>query len=169
MRPDASPTDAFTAKLAELDARDAHDRARRAMWLAHHWPEHYDRCAMIAGRHVCRRCLWLYPLTLAVAVAGHGGLLLWPRSFDPAAIWLVSIPGTVEFVVEQLGFVRYRAARQSLATVLVALALGRGMSYELAHRWSAEFWGPLVVFGTIWFAAAAIGHRRGAGRVGGAQ
>ena len=38
------------------------------MWLSHHWPSDYDRCAVVAGRHVCRRCLVLYPLALVAAV-----------------------------------------------------------------------------------------------------
>ena len=152
-------TDAFAAKVIEIQHRDAHERARREMWLAHHWPAHYERCVVIAGRHVCRRCLALYPLTLVVAFAAVGGLLLWPRRFDPELIWLLSIPGTIEYVAEQLGVLRYRARRQFVATALTAIPLGRGMSYEFDHRWSWYFWGPLLVFGTIWFAATIIGRR----------
>ena len=84
-------TDAFTAKVVEIENRNTQERARREMWLAHHWPEHYDRCAVVAGRHVCRRCLVLYPPTLAVAFATLGGLLLWPRSFDPELIASVRV------------------------------------------------------------------------------
>jgi hypothetical protein len=152
-------TDAFTAKIAEIEQRNSTDRARREMWLAHHWPDHYERCVVIGGRHVCRRCLVLYPLTIAVAVAAVAGVLLWPRRFDPELIWLVSIPGTLEYVAEQLGALRYRARRQMIATALTAIPLGRGMSYEFEHRWSWYFWGPLLVFGTIWFVATIIGRR----------
>jgi hypothetical protein len=151
--------DAFTAKVAEIEARGAHERARRGMWLAHHWPEHYERCAVVAGRRVCRRCLVLYPLTIAVALAALGDVLLWPRRFDPELIWLLSIPGTLEYVAEQLGTLRYHARRQAIATALTALPLGRGLSYEFEQRWSWYFWGPLIVFGTIWFVATAIGRR----------
>ena len=49
--------------------------------------------------------------------------------------------------------------RQFVATALTAIPLGRGMSYEFDHRWSWYFWGPLLVFGTIWFAATIIGRR----------
>ena len=107
----------------------------------------------------CRRCLALYPLALAVAFAALAGVLLWPRRFDPELIWLLSIPGTLEYVAEQLGVLRYRARRQIVATALTAIALGRGMSYELDHRWSWYFWGPLLVFGTIWFVSTIIGRR----------
>ena len=101
----------------------------------------------------------LYPLTVAVAVAAVAGVLLWPRRFDPELIWLLSIPGTLEYVAEQLGALRYRARRQMIATALTAIPLGRGMSYEFEHRWSWYFWGPLLVFGTIWFTATIIGRR----------
>jgi hypothetical protein len=152
-------TDAFTAKVVEIENRNTQERARRGMWLTHHWPEHYDRCAVIAGRHVCRRCLVLYPLTLTVAFATLAGLLLWPRSLDPELIWLLSIPGTIEYAAEQLGLLKYRARRQIAATALTAIPLGRGMSYEFDQRWSWYFWGPLLVFGTIWFATTIIGRR----------
>jgi hypothetical protein len=157
-------SDAFDVARAELDRRRRDDAeqsaARRAMWLAHHWPDHYDRCVHVAGRPVCRRCLWLYPLTVAVALAALADVLLWPRSLDPLLIWTVCIPGTLEFVGEQLGRLRYSARRQVLATISVALPLGRGLSYEFASRWSWEFWGPLLTYGSIWFTAAAVGHRR---------
>jgi hypothetical protein len=152
-------TDAFTTKVAEIEQRNSTERARRGMWLAHHWPDHYERCVVIGGRHVCRRCLVLYPLTIAVALAAVGDVLLWPRRFDPELIWLLSIPGTLEYVAEQLGLLRYRARRQMIATALTAIPLGRGMSYEFEQRWSWYFWGPLLVFGTIWFIATIVGRR----------
>jgi hypothetical protein len=152
-------TDAFAAKVDEIEARNSLERARREMWLAHHWPDHYERCAVVAGRRVCRRCLFLYPLTIAVALAALGDVLLWPRRFDPALIWLLSLPGTLEYAAEQLGVLRYRARRQVVATAITAVALGRGMSYEFEHRWSWYFWGPLLVFGTIWFTATIVGRR----------
>jgi hypothetical protein len=149
----------FAAKLVEIEQRNTNDRARRGLWLAHHWPDEYRRCVVIAGRHVCRRCLVLYPVTLAVAFATLAGLLLWPRRFDPELIWVLSIPGTLEYAAEQLGLLQYRVRRQIVATVCVAIPLGRGMSYEFDHRWSWYFWGPLLVFGSIWFASTLIGRR----------
>lgn len=151
--------DAFTAKVDEIEERRALERARRGMWLAHHWPEHFERCAVVAGRRVCRRCLVLYPLTIAIAVAAVADVVLWPRRFDPALIWLLSIPGTLEYVAEQLGMLRYRARRQVIATALTAIPLGRGLSYEFESRWSWYFWGPLLVFGSIWFIATIVGRR----------
>ena len=152
--------DAFATKVAEIDARAAHDLARRRLWLSHHWPEHWERCVAIRGRHVCRRCLVLYPLTFVIAIAALADVLLWPRRFDPLLIWLCSVPGTIEYGAEQLGFIRYGARRQALATALVAVALGRGLSYELDQRWSWYFWGPLIAFGTVWFSSTVLGRHR---------
>ena len=151
--------DLFAEKLADIERRQHENKAKAGMWLAHHWPEHHQRCAIIGGRRVCRRCLVLYPVTFAVAVAAAvWDLLLWPRSLDPALIWLLSIPGTVEYLADQLGFLGYNAKRQAIATVLVAIPLGRGLSYELDDRWHWYFWGPLLVFGTIWFVSTIVGR-----------
>jgi len=136
------------------------DDSRRAMWRTHHHHDQYDRCVMIRGRHVCRRCITLYPTSLAVAALSLLGVVLWPVQYDLWLIWGLCLPGTADFVLEQTGVVRYSARRQILVTVLIALALGRGFAFELESRWSWEFWGPVLVFGTAWFVAAVIGNRR---------
>ena len=41
-----------------------------------------------------------------------------------------------------------------MVTALVALAFGRGLAIEIDDRWSWAFWGPVLVFCSIWFAAA---------------
>ena len=43
---------------------------------------------------------------------------------------------------------------------MTALAFGRALGYELEHRWSGIFWGPIAVFGGIWFAATVMAQRR---------
>lgn len=95
-----------------------------------------------------------------VAGLALGGLAPWPARLDTPIIWGLSVIGTAEFVAEQLGWLRYNARRQVLATALVALAFGRALAYELEDRWDWYFWGPILVFGTIWFAAARVGERR---------
>ena len=35
------------------------------LWLTHHHDDQLDRCAVVAGHHVCRRCLWFWPATAA--------------------------------------------------------------------------------------------------------
>jgi hypothetical protein len=76
------------------------------MWLSHHWPGQYDRCAVVGGLHVCRRCLVLYPLALVSGiVVGIGSW--WPHRLDAWVLWLFPLPGVIEFVLDNLGLVRY--------------------------------------------------------------
>ena len=151
----------FDAALAEIEARRAEDAARAGLWLSHHPPDEYDRCTVIAGRHVCRRCLALYAASLAVAVVMLAGVTLWPARFDLWVIWLLCLPATVDFVGEQLGWFAYSPRRQLAVTLLLGPALGAGFAHELADRWTWEFWGPVLVFCTVWFVAALVGrHRR---------
>ena len=153
-------SDAFEQKVADMQRRERERLADKHMWHAHHWPDEYDRCVHIGDRPVCRRCLTLYPAAIAVAIAYLGGLLLWPVSADPWLIWALCIPASVDFVLEQLGVIRYSARRQLITTAMLAPALGRGMGYELADTWSWEFWGPVIVFCNVWFWATTAGKRR---------
>ena len=73
---------------------------------------------------------------------------------------MLCVPATVEFLAEKLAGVAYDARRQTIVTLAVAVALGRGLALELDGRWSPTFWGPVIVFGTIWFLAAASAARR---------
>ena len=152
------------ALIASQEARRADEaaarRAKRTMWLSHHWPEEYDRCTVVRGRHVCRRCLVLYPIAVAVLIASFAGMQPWPERLDVWFIWLLCIPATLEFLAEKLANVDYNPTRQIVVTALTALALGRGLAYELDDRWSWLFWGPVLVYGGIWFAAAVANMQR---------
>jgi DNA-directed RNA polymerase subunit N (RpoN/RPB10) len=150
----------FDAVVGEIQKREKSKRSAREIWHAHHWPDEYDRCMVIAGRHICRRCLILYPAALAVAVLSLSGVTLWPRSLDLWFIWGLCLPASGDFVLEQLGVIRYSARRQVITTALLAPALGRGFGHELAQTWSWEFWGPVFTFCTVWFVAALIGWQR---------
>lgn len=114
---------------------------------------------MVGETHVCRRCLTLYPIAFVVLALSFAGLSPWPSALDSVMIWVLCIPATVEFVAEKLWGVLYNGRRQILVTALVALALGRGFAHELDERWSLDFWGPVAVFGTIWFLAAVYRAR----------
>ncbi len=165
-QPAAASADAFAEggefeqAAAAIATRRENENSQRAMWRTHHHHDQYDRCVVLRGRHVCRRCLILYPTSIAVAILSLAGVVLWPTQYDLWLIWGLCIPGSIEFGLEQVGVVRYSARRQVWVTLLVALALGRGFAYELDSRWSWEFWGPVLVFSTAWFAAAVAGHRR---------
>ncbi len=164
--PIAVPADALAAggefeRVAEAMAEHRRaEESRRAMWRTHHRHDQYDRCVTIRGRRVCRRCITLYPTSLVVAALSLAGVVLWPVQYDLWLIWGLCLPGTLDFVLEQTGVVRYSARRQVWVTLLVALALGRGFAYEIQSRWSWEFWGPVLVFSTAWFVAAVVGSRR---------
>lgn len=153
-------------ELAELDRKIAvisqkHARTEHAnkMWLSHHWPEqHGERCFKIGKTHICTRCASLYPLGILVAALAVAGFPLWPDSWDIAAIFVFAMPGTLAYVGEALGVFSYNRKAQVLATLVTATAFGKGLSYELESRWSAEFWIPVFVFGAIWFTATVLAH-----------
>lgn len=147
----------FDLRLAQIAKRHERAEGRRHMWLAHHWPEHYEeRCVRLGSRHLCRRCSALYPLGFVVAVLSVAGYPPWPASFDPAAIWLLSLPATIAFVGEAIGVFNYSPKWQVGTTLLAAAGFGRALGYELLNRWSAEFWEPIAVFGGIWFFASVF-------------
>jgi hypothetical protein len=159
LRAEIGPILARHRERNEQEAAEA--RARRWFWLTHHWPEHYaERCVRVGSRHFCRRCSALYPIGFAVAFAAATGRPLWPDAWDPLAIWLLCLPGTVAFSGEMLGWFGYSRRWQVGTTLIAALAFGKALGYELVERWSPEFWGPIAVFGGLWFFASVAGHRR---------
>jgi len=157
-RESKAPADlAFELQLARINRRERHYLGRKQLWHAHHWPEQYgERCVRIGSRHYCRRCAALYPLGFLVAFLAATGYPLWPETWDPAAIWILSIPATVAFVGVALGLFRYSPRWQVGTTLLAAAAFGRALGYELVDRWSPEFWQPIALFGGIWFLASAF-------------
>ena len=149
------------ARLGELAARREQRLARRRLWLAHHWPAQYtERCVVVAGRPVCRRCAALYPLAVVMAVLALVAGPPWPPAWEPWPVWLLSLPATVAFVGEALGWFGYSARWQVGTTLVAAVAFGRAWGAELAEPGQAIFWGPIAVFGGIWFAATVISLRR---------
>lgn len=160
MRSDHAPAshgvEAAFAEVAERRAADAaHRQASKTLWLAHHWPHRYERCAVVAGRHVCRRCLWFYSISLLTLAAAAIGVSPWPATWDPILVWILSLPATIEFIGGEIGWWRYDARRQVVVTSILGLAVGRGFYAELTSAGSWTFWGPTLVFGSLWFAVAA--------------
>lgn len=129
------------------------------MWLAHHYPEDYDRCVVIGRSHVCRRCLALYPL--AFVVLGLCLAIQPGRAVQVGALALLSLPAVVELVVEQLGVIRYSPRRQVAVTLLLAVGLGAGFAAYLEDQLDPAFWGIVVLYTTICVAAVVVGRRRG--------
>lgn len=148
------PDDDYRQRLAEIIEADQAHRARRQLWLSHHWPDQYHpRCVRIGNQWVCRRCLALYPL--ALVVAGLTALIepLGPAWFDWWLVLALPIPSTLAYCGEALGWFDYDQRVQGPTMVLGAVGLGRGLGYELVERWSPQFWVPLVLFGSLWLAA----------------
>ena len=128
------------------------------MWLAHHNPEDYDRCARVGRSYVCRRCLVLYPLALAVLVLTSS----WhpARAVDVAVLVLLPLPAVVELVVEQWRGVGYAPRRQVAVTIPLAVALGRGFAIYLDDHTSALFWTVVVVDTAVCAGAVLLANRR---------
>lgn len=151
----------FEARLAEMGRVEKDRISRKNMWLAHHWHDDYaERCVHVGNRWVCRRCASLYPLGILVAIVSAAGSAPWPESIDPWPIWLLSIPATLAYAGEAIGVIRYNAKVQVATTLLAAVAFGRALGYEFVGRWSPEFWGPIAVFGGVWFMATMIAVTR---------
>lgn len=129
------------------------------MWLAHHWPGDYGRCAVVAGRHVCRRCLFMYPIAVVAAVLAGVGWF-WPARFDAAAIWLLPLPAVVDFVADNLGRVRYSGRRQAALTAVGALAAGAGYHRYLERPGDPLVWSVVATYVVVCVLAVVIGNRR---------
>ena len=156
----------FDRRLAEVKAKETERIGRRNLWLSHHWPaDYHQRCVYLRGRPVCRRCSALYPIGITIAFLAAAGAGPWPATIDPYPIWILSIPATAAYVGESIGLFGYNVKWQVATTLLAGIAFGRALGYELLDRWSAEFWGPIAVFGGIWFLATlyATSFRAAAG------
>ena len=120
------------------------------MWLAHHEPEQYDRCVVIGGHHVCRRCLVLYPLGFAVLAL----LLAAPESWLDTSgwsigLWLLPLPAVTDWLGEVTGRWGYSAARQTVCTVIAAPALGAGLARWVRSPGDATVLVPFALIAVI--------------------
>jgi len=141
-------------------ARPDADDSISALWIAHHYPEDYDRCVTIGRTHICRRCLVLYPLAFAVMALTLAGLR-WPMYLDPALLVLLPLPSVVEYVLEHVGVIGYQPTRQALLTVPLAVALGVGFGRYLDRPTDPLFWAIVVLYAGVCLSATVAGARRG--------
>lgn len=131
---------------------------RTALWLSHHWPEDYDRCARIGRNHVCRRCLWFYPacfLTMALALGG----VAWPTRLDPWLLFLLPVPVVAEWWAEHLHLVRYSPVRNVALTLICAPAVGVGLARYLEDPGDRLFWAVVALYAVVCLVPVLIGGR----------
>jgi hypothetical protein len=129
------------------------------LWLSHHRHDHLERCVVIRGRHVCRRCIVLYPLALVTMV----GLLAADVAVGPALValvWLLPLPTVVEWVLEHAGRIRYSPDRQVALTVLAAPALGIACAAHAREPFTLVATVPVGAYAAICLGAAAFAAAR---------
>lgn len=121
------------------------------MWLAHHHPGERHKCVNIAGRHVCRRCAVLYPLSIAVALATVFGLRIEPA--EVAIMWLAPVPLVVDWVAEHIGLWVHSPRRQVAVTALASWPFGIALARHAADPFEPRATTAIVVYGAICLAA----------------
>jgi hypothetical protein len=107
---------------------------------------------------VCRRCLVLHPLTVAVVVAGLGGALD-PPTGGTGWLWWLTVPATVEYGAEALGVATYRPRRQVVLTAALALGLGWGVVAEARAPAAVPYWTVVGTQGAAALVVTVVGWR----------
>ena len=131
------------------DPTAAHER----MWLAHHGPEHAERCCHVRGVAVCRRCAVLYPIAVLTALVVV--ITEPPASWLVAAMWLLPVPMVGEWIGEHLGDLRYSPGRQVVLTAIGAPALGAAIAVHALQPFSLAAVAPVAVWTVVCAGTAA--------------
>lgn len=128
------------------------------VWLSHHLPEDLDRCVVVRGRHVCRRCLVLYPVAAAVMVAVMAAGQA--ASVGAAVAFVVlPLPAVLDFVAEHLGAIGRSDRRLVAVTVPLGAGLGAGFARYLDRPTDPLFWGIAILYAGVCLVAALSGRR----------
>jgi hypothetical protein len=123
------------------------------IWLAHHWPDQYDRCVVVGRRHVCRRCLFMYPVAFVVAAVAVAGWAL-PSPWSQIALVVLPLPALAEFVGEHRRLWAYAPVRHTVLSVLQGLGMGVGFGRYLETPTDPWFWGVGILYSLVALAAA---------------
>jgi len=134
--------------------------ARTSRWLAHHGPDHLERCTVVAGRHVCRRCLFLYPAALLTAVLVAALAPGTPGTIAVALMWLLPVPAVVDWTLEHLGLVRWSPRRQVAVTLVAAPALGIALAAHADRPFTHTAVVPMAFWTLVCLTAAMAGAER---------
>jgi hypothetical protein len=128
------------------------------LWLSHHWPENSARCVRIGRRHVCRRCSVLYPialLTMVVALA-----LDVPTGAAVAAMWVLPVPMTLEWMAEHLRGVPYSPRRQAAVSAVAAVGVGLAFAVHVRHPFHLDALAPMAAHATACAVSSIVAARR---------
>jgi hypothetical protein len=128
------------------------------IWLAHHWPDQYDRCVVVGHRHVCRRCAFMYPMAFVVTGLSLAGLAL-PSPWSQVALAVLPLPALIEFVGEHRRWWAYSAPRQAALGTLQGIGMGVGFGRYLETPSDPWFWVIAVGYSLIAFVAAITAPR----------
>lgn len=131
---------------------------RTPLWLSHHFPNEYDRCVKVGRTHLCRRCSVFWPACFAAMLLALAGLR-WPESLDAWLLWLLPVPVVTEWWLEQLGIVRYSAARNTVFTLICAPAVGVGLARYALDPTDSLFWVVVATYAVICLIPVFIGRR----------
>ncbi len=127
--------------------------------LSHHRDDQVERCIVVRGHHICRRCTVFYPIALLVMGLVLAGLVP-PIGVTVALMLTLPIPVTVEFLGEQCGRLLYNARRQVVVTALGAPALGFGFARALTDRTDPWFWLMVALFAAPCVAVSVVQAQR---------
>ena len=123
--------------------------------LSHHHDDQADRCTVVGGHRICRRCLILYPIAFGVMGLALAGLRM------PVLVMVgLPIPMTLEFVAEHFLDAPYRAGRQVLLTAIGAPALGVGFARVVVDPTDHWFWVMVFAHGLPCGFAGLVATRR---------
>lgn len=110
---------------------------------------------------LCRRCLVMHPLAVAVAVAEVAGAV--PSAWEPWLLWLAPIGVVVDWVLEQFGAVRYSPRRQIVVSGVGALSLGIALGRHARHPFDLQATGAMAaavaICVLVWAGAVRTGRR----------
>lgn len=128
------------------------------LWLSHHESALSDRCLVVRGRHVCRRCAVLYPAMLVVAALQLRGAI--PTRVGVAVMWLAPLGVVAEWIAEHLGGVPYSARRQVATTAVASLSFGVALGRHIVDPFVAAATVPAVTYTVVCLAVWFAGRRR---------
>lgn len=136
--------------------------ATTPLWISHHPPGSWDRCVRVGRRHVCRRCLVLYPVALGVALVVVVAPDLVPPAVGIAAMWLLPLPATLDWVLEHLGRVGASARRLVLVSAFAAPGMGVALGRWVRSPFDAHVVAPVAAHLGVAIVAWFVGVRRAA-------